>query len=87
MISCLLAVLLLVQCRMLLTFSCQGALLVHTRLALYRDSQVLFHRAALQPASVHPVLWPGFLPANDQDFAFVLAAFHKVPVGLFLQRV
>jgi len=40
-----------------------------------------------QSVSRQPVLLPGALPYQLQDFIFVLAKFHNVPVGTFLQPV
>lgn len=56
--------------------------------AVYMEPQVLSSRNAAQPVSTQPILsLQGVISSQLQDFAFILAEFHYVPVGLFLQRV
>lgn len=66
-------------------FSCQGTLLAHVQLTVYQHTQVIFSRAAPQPVNSQPVLLPGIILFQVQNFAFVLVEFYKVPVVPFLQ--
>lgn len=81
------AVLRFISLRTQLAVFAARTLQAHAQPAVDEDPQVLCSRAAPQPGSSQPVLFPGILLFKKQDLAFVLGEFYRVPVGPYLQPV
>ena len=63
-----------------------GALLAHSQLGVHQDPKPLC-RAAFQLVGSQPVLVPGVIPTQMQDFAFSLVELREIPLILIIQSV
>ncbi|PKU43223.1 hypothetical protein llap_6461 [Limosa lapponica baueri] len=66
---------------------CKHTLLAHTQLFIYRYSQILLLRAALNVFIPQPVLIPGLSLTQVQDPPLCLIDLHKVHMGPLLKSV
>ena len=66
---------------------CKGVLLARIQLDVHQNPQMLFCKAAFQSGGSQCILVPGVVPAQVQDFAFLLAELCDCPVNAFLQLV
>lgn len=58
-------------------------LLTHVQLGTHKTLQVVFCKTAFQLGGHQQILVPGVVPAQKQDFAFLLVECHEVPVSPF----
>ncbi|PKU46224.1 hypothetical protein llap_3448 [Limosa lapponica baueri] len=65
----------------------KGTLLPHGHPVVHQDSQVFFHKAALQHVSPQPVLVQEVIPPQVQHPRLALVEFHQVPLCPTLQPV
>jgi len=62
-------------------------LLTHVQLGVHQDAQALSCKAAFQMVGAQPVLVPGVVPKQVQDFAHPFSELHEVPIDPFLQPI